>query len=268
MSPEQILGDKLDFRSDLFSLGIVLYQMVTGQKPFVEDDSFTVMQKIRLDRYVAPRKLNPQVPRQLEHIMARCMEKMPANRYASTQALIDDLVEFLATCVPINHSARLVMFLREVSVISDAEADEILEAAGSRGAKKRVNDRSLVRHVALAMTTMLVAIGVSGGLIQTVGGQLRTQSSDERGNETVLSQEHAGFLQVVVDPWAEVFVDGRLLTVTPTAERFMLSPGRHFVKLVHPQYQPVTKEIRIERGKLSRLKVALTSPLKPGSVKP
>ena len=61
----------------------MLYQMLTGQKPFVEDDSFTVMQNIRLDRYVSPRKLNPQVPRQLEHIMARCMEKMPANRYGS-----------------------------------------------------------------------------------------------------------------------------------------------------------------------------------------
>src|SRR6201995_1759698 len=86
MSPEQILGDKLDFRSDIFSLGIVLYQMMTGQKPFVEDDSHTVMQKIRLDRYVSPRKLNPSVPRRLEHIMARCMEKLPANRYGSTQA--------------------------------------------------------------------------------------------------------------------------------------------------------------------------------------
>jgi len=268
MSPEQILGDKLDFRSDLFSLGIVLYQMVTGQKPFVEDDSFTVMQKIRLDRYVAPRKLNPQVPRQLEHIMARCMEKMPANRYASTQALIDDLVEFLATCVPINHSARLVMFLREVSVITDAEADEILEAAGSRGAKKRVNDRSLVRHVSMAMVAMLVAIGVSGALIQTVGGQLRNKGDDQQNGEPVLSQEHAGFLQLVVDPWAEVFVDGQLLTVTPTAERFTLAPGRHFVKLVHPHYQPVTREVRIERGKLHRLKVTLTSPMKLGSAKP
>jgi len=53
MSPEQILGDKLDFRSDVFSLGIVLYQMLTGKKPFIEDDSHTVMQKIRLDRYTS-----------------------------------------------------------------------------------------------------------------------------------------------------------------------------------------------------------------------
>ena len=64
MSPEQILGDKLDFRSDIFSLGIVLYQMITGQKPFVEDESRTVMQKIRLDRYQSPRKLISSVPRE------------------------------------------------------------------------------------------------------------------------------------------------------------------------------------------------------------
>ncbi|MGD8863594.1 MAG: serine/threonine-protein kinase, partial [Myxococcales bacterium] len=57
MSPEQILGDKLDFRSDIFSLGIVLYQCITGQKPFIEDESRTVMQKIRLDRYASPRKV-------------------------------------------------------------------------------------------------------------------------------------------------------------------------------------------------------------------
>ncbi|MDH5493703.1 MAG: serine/threonine protein kinase, partial [Myxococcales bacterium] len=76
MSPEQILGDKLDFRSDIFSVGIVLYQMITGRKPFVEDEARTVMQKIRLDRYTSPRKLNTIVPRQLERILARCMEKM------------------------------------------------------------------------------------------------------------------------------------------------------------------------------------------------
>ena len=261
MSPEQILGDKLDFRSDLFSLGIVLYQMLTGQKPFVEDDSFTVMQKIRLDRYVSPRKLNTAVPRQLEHIMARCMEKMPANRYGSTQALIDDLVEFLSTRVSINHNARLVMFLREVSVISDAEADEILEAAGSRGAKKRESDRFLVRHIAIAMTVILVGITLSGGAIQALAGRFRPRGDAESAELVALTPDRAGYLQVVVDPWAEVHIDGHLLTVTPTAERFMLSPGVHFVKLVHPQFQPVMREVQIERGKVFALRVALNDPL-------
>jgi eukaryotic-like serine/threonine-protein kinase len=268
MSPEQILGDKLDFRSDLFSLGIVLYQMLTGQKPFVEDDSFTVMQKIRLDRYVAPRKLNPEVPRQLEHIMARCMEKMPQNRYGSTQALIDDLVEFLSTCVSINHNARLVMFLREVSVISDAEADEILEAAGSRAAKKRDSDRSLVRHVGLAMAGMLLGIGATGALIQTMAGAVQARQDNAENVTGMLTRDNAGFLSLVVDPWAEVHVDGQLLTVTPTAEEFMLPPGRHFVKLSHPQFLPVTREVDIERGKVARLKVTLSSPApKLGSAK-
>ncbi|MBK8591218.1 MAG: protein kinase [Sandaracinaceae bacterium] len=77
MSPEQILGDKLDFRSDIFSVGIVLYQMVTGQKPFVEDESRTVMQKIRLDRFT-PRASSTPRCRVSSSASWRCMEKMPA----------------------------------------------------------------------------------------------------------------------------------------------------------------------------------------------
>src|SRR5512138_3823519 len=80
MSPEQILGDKLDFRSDLFSLGIVLYQMVTGRKPFVEDEQKSVMHKIRLEKYPSPRKLNAEIPRELDRILARCMQKLPRDR--------------------------------------------------------------------------------------------------------------------------------------------------------------------------------------------
>jgi serine/threonine-protein kinase len=260
MSPEQILGDKLDFRSDLFSLGIVLYQMVTGQKPFVEDDSHTVMQKIRLDRYVAPRKLNHLVPRALEHIMARCMEKMPANRYGSTQALIDDLVEFLATRVPINHNARLVMFLREVQVISDAEADEILEAAGSRGARQRTNDRTALRHVGFTMGLLFAAILLSGALIQTVAGRFdedETQRAVRSGEP--LTPQNAGFIALVVDPWAEVYIDGKLFAVTPTARPIMVAPGRHFIKLSNPHYQIASHEVRVNQGETTRLEVKLES---------
>ncbi len=264
MSPEQILGDKLDFRSDLFSLGIVLYQTVTGQKPFIEDDSHTVMQKIRLDRYAAPRKLNTQVPRALEHIMARCMEKMPANRYGSTQALIDDLVEFLAARVPINHNARLVMFLREVSVISDAEADEILEAAGSRGARQRTSDRSLLKHVGTSMTAMLLGIVISGAVIQTVAGRFDSDSAAPslRTGET-LSPQNAGYIAVVVDPWAEIHVDGKLFAVTPTARPVMVAPGKHFLKFVNPHYEMASREVEVKRGETKQIQVQLT-PKTPG----
>jgi len=261
MSPEQILGDKLDFRSDIFSLGIVLYQMVTGQKPFVEDDSHTVMQKIRLDRYSPPRKLNAQVPRALERIMARCMEKMPANRYPSTQALIDDMMEFLASRVPINHSARMVMFLREVGVIADAEADEILQAAGPRGAPRNLADRRQVRQVAWAMLLLLAAVTISGAVIQVASGRF-DQTSQVPSSEPglVLSPDSAGYLQVVVDPWAEVYVDGQLLGITPLARRLPVSPGRHFLKFVNPAYAIEDREVRVEKGEVTRLEVELLPP--------
>ena len=256
MSPEQILGDKLDFRSDIFSLGIVLYQMVTGQKPFVEDDSHTVMQKIRLDRYTSPRKLNPLVPRQLEQVMARCMEKLPANRYGSTQALIDDLMEFLATRVRTNHSARLVLFLREVGVISDAEADEILEAAGSRGTRRREQDRTLVKRTALSMSGVLVGMLISLAAIQLLARSSTPSHAAEPLAEARGSQK-VGYVRVVVEPWAEVHVDGRLRVITPTAERMELTPGRHFFKFVNPHYEPATREIAVEEGKLVHIDVRL-----------
>jgi hypothetical protein len=260
MSPEQILGDKLDFRSDIFSLGIVLYQMVTGQKPFVEDDSHTVMQKIRLDRYLSPRKLNPQVPRRLEQIMARCMEKLPQNRYPSTQAVIDELMEFLASRVAINHSARLVMFLREIGVISDAEADEILEAGGSRSTRKREHDRNLLRHVGYTMTALFACILLSGTAIQALARKQRgSEEVPVPVSEVEVPPTHGdgGMIELVVDPWAEVYADGKLLAVTPTAERFRLSRGRHYLRFVHPLLEPEAREVVIERGVLTRVEVRL-----------
>ena len=263
MSPEQILGDKLDFRSDIFSLGIVLYQMVTGRKPFIEDDSHTVMQKIRLDRYVSPRRLNPSVPRRLEHIMARCMEKLPANRYASTQALIDELIEFLASRVPINHSARLVMFLRELAVISDAEADEILEAAGSRGTRKRAQDRTLLRHSALSMGGLCAGVVLSAASIQVYAHSADPEHG--AGLAPLLSTPETddyGYLQLVVDPWAAVYADGKLIAVTPTAEQLRLRTGHHFLKFVHPHYGQSTREVVVERGRVQRVQVSLVEAAK------
>ena len=93
MSPEQVLGDRLDFRSDLFALGIVLFEMLTGRRPFEEEAGRTVMQKIRLDRYQAPSSLRPEVSAVIERVLARCLEKNPTHRYESAESVARDLDE-------------------------------------------------------------------------------------------------------------------------------------------------------------------------------
>jgi serine/threonine-protein kinase len=264
MSPEQILGDKLDFRSDVFSVGIVLYQMLTGRKPFIEDDARTVMQKIRLDRYTSPRKLNAHVPRTLERIMARCMEKMPANRYPTTQALIDDLQDFLSSRVPINHNARLVMYLREVGVITDAQADEILSASAPNRVRRDKGDRSLIPHSWMAQGALALAIVGGGGAIQTMAGVIGGDPEEliAESGEPVVPQ-NAGYLGFVVEPWAEVWIGNQRVAITPTAQSIALPPGRYRVRFYNPYYRSSSREVRVHSGETEILHEALAE-LEPG----
>jgi len=91
MSPEQTRGDSLDARSDLFSLGIVLYELATRQRPFNRQTGLATMQAIRTVHPASPRSLNPQTPEDLELIIAKLLEKDPANRYQSAADLRSDL---------------------------------------------------------------------------------------------------------------------------------------------------------------------------------
>src|SRR5262245_42661465 len=160
MSPEQILGDRVDARSDLFSLGVVLFQMLTGGKPFVEDEQRSVMHKIRLERHVRVRKLNPDIPRELERIVDKCLEKQPRDRWRSAQHLVMALERFLAKYVEINYHARLVLFLRNQNVITQLEADEYVSPlvgvpGHSAHGQPNVTARLLVRRATLVQGIIL-----------------------------------------------------------------------------------------------------------------
>jgi len=236
--------------------------MVTGRKPFIEDEARTVMQKIRLDRFVSPRKIEPSVPRPLERILGRCMEKMPANRYPTTQTLIDDLSEFISPRVPMNYSARLVMFLRDVGVLTDSEADGLL-AAGAPKARRGIKDRSLIRHVTFAQALLLCGVVGGGGAIQAAAGRFDEDAQEyQASSERQVTPQRAGYLRVVVDPWAEVTIDGQQVLTTPSAQRIPLSPGFHYVKFENPYFQEQQHEIRVRTGETEVLDIQL-EPLLP-----
>jgi diguanylate cyclase (GGDEF)-like protein len=91
MSPEQIQSAGTDSRSDIFSLGIVLYQMLTGTRPFEGDDPHSVMYKIVHENPTPVSTLNPDVPHTVEIIVVKCLAKKPKDRYQDAGELVKDL---------------------------------------------------------------------------------------------------------------------------------------------------------------------------------
>src|SRR3712207_2005551 len=96
LSPEQARGESVDARSDVYSMGCLLYELVTGAPPFTGDSPVSVAyQHVREDPRL-PSSINPQIPPELDAILLKAMSKNPANRYQSAQEMRNDLLRALA----------------------------------------------------------------------------------------------------------------------------------------------------------------------------
>src|SRR6516162_8294961 len=124
MAPEQASGKRVLVgpTTDIYALGVMLYELLTGQLPFQGDSTLEVLRAVANDEPVRPRRLWPGLPRDLEAITLHCLEKEPGRRYPSAQALAEDLGRFRegkqVTARPVGAAARLARACRRRPLVA------------------------------------------------------------------------------------------------------------------------------------------------------
>jgi len=107
MSPEQVDGKEADGRSDIYSMGIVLFEMLTGRLPFEGDTPLSVAVKQKSEPPPDPRKVNPQIPEELGKIVLKCLEKEKGKRFQSADDLLAELIRVEKTLPATTHTLPL-----------------------------------------------------------------------------------------------------------------------------------------------------------------
>jgi serine/threonine-protein kinase len=182
----------------------------------------------------------------------RCLEKKREDRFRSTQSLVIALERFLSRRCEMNYRARLVLYLRDLGVMEAEEAGRYLHPAVAGGyargdAQSTLRGGALRRLLAVEGGTLVgMALAASLLHLSPIGVP---KVAARPAPVAVPPVEKPGFLQVIVDPWARIYLDGESVDVTPLPKPLVVPAGKHRLELRNDYLRYTeTREIRIEPG--------------------
>ncbi len=255
MSPEQCRGDRVDRRTDVFGLGILLYELTVGRRAFYADNDYAVIGRVVDGDYEPPRSLVPDYPAPLAEVVARALAVEPDGRYPTAAALSDELARFARD--------------QGLDVGAPQRADVLAERFGVEPVPT-IDRRALLRSLAPASPpsrplrwAIPLALGGAVGVAGFVAGGLRGATPDAKATEAVVpaASESEGSSPV----------EDRPVAPGPDAQRPPVLVDAEQVPEVEPTPEPRPKRSKAtsrRRSKPRKKKRAATPPADPDELLP
>jgi serine/threonine-protein kinase len=248
-SPEQVLGEQPDPRSDLFSLGVVLFELLAGKPPFGGADDPGTALRIRNEQPAPLTRFVPELLPAVERIVQRCLQKLPTHRYPSAREL----------------AGALGAALEELGSDPESGVRSALSAAGLAPADPAPETlppgprAPAVRVLSVARVLFAAGLLLVGGTaaIQLVLQRTQGEAARAGRGKLELVPQSPAYLRVVAEPWADVVIDGQKVETTPFARPIPLSAGIHYVRLEHPQAPPERRTVDLVPGETILLDVTM-----------
>ncbi|MDK9690669.1 serine/threonine-protein kinase [Azospira sp.] len=265
MAPEQIMGHPVDGRADIFSLGVVLYQWLTGVAPFDGETVTTIMYRVINEGPVLPTRLMPELPPGFEAILAKALAKSPEERYQTAGELAADLRRYaelgspgpvlgLAAQaqpqprIPPSPSEDPTMLLAhpftDTNPLSLSPAPQ--EAPASPPARR-----------GKALWLGIAAVAIAGGafaLLPTERSAGNGATPAPAASTAAPEPQPAARVDLAIAPWGEVVVDGNPKGISPPLESIELLPGHHEVEIRNGQSEPHRLTLELGAGDTYKIK--------------
>jgi len=220
MSPEQVMSRPVDGRSDLFSLGIILYELCTGIRPFGGENLAAIFKAITQDEPARITSINPSIPQDLARVIMKCLKKNPDARFESGNALSEALKGCLKKKEP-----------------------------ETPGVSAQVSAQKKSKNIGFILSLVIILIIMTGGVAYYVASH-KTKS-------TCVEEVRSAYLNIESFPvGAQVFIDNMFKGKTPL--KIGLPMGKHEVRLTMPDYHDWEAQVELKEQGETPLSVRLS----------
>ncbi len=282
MSPEQVRGAKLTAQSDLFSLGVVLTELFTGQNPFLKENvSLTLNEINSYDETALEEKLSG-VTENIKEILLVLLKKNINQRYESAGEILEELnIQVDQPTIVVNNIdtesrksklawiflaviAIVIIGIVVVPIINEQKQNSTQVPFGKDTTQLKndsANQNNISRQQNDQTKDQVDQKNLSKPLVDNRKQDSSQNQDADRLNETPNQNKSLGYGGLFVDclPWAEIFINSESFGKTPFTRPLQLRAGEYSVKFVHPDYPPYSKNVYINADQVTQLRINLES---------